>query len=181
MPSCGKTSLGRKAAEKLKMKFVDMDAEIEKKAGRTIPQIFDEVGESGFRKLESEVCLELAKRNHSVISCGGGVVKNPLNMLALGLNGYTVYIKRKTAKLHTGGNRPLSSDKAALYRMAQERGPLYEKYSDAIKAVRFDTVKEGGNSGSYTGKCHCRRFRNWYKNGNRRCAGAWNRICNRNG
>ena len=131
MPSCGKTSLGKKLAAKLGMDFVDADREIEKTTGKTIPRIFEEMGESGFREIETKVCLELAKRNHAVISCGGGVVKNPLNMQALGLNGYTVYIKRKTAKLHTGGNRPLSSDKAALYRMAEERCPLYEKYSDA--------------------------------------------------
>ena len=131
MPSCGKTSLGSKAADKLKMKFVDMDAQIEKMAGKTIPQIFDEIGESGFRKLEIEVCLELAKCNHTVISCGGGVIKNSLNMQALSLNGYVVYIKRNLNKLHTGGKRPLSSDRFALKKMAEERFPLYEKYSDA--------------------------------------------------
>ena len=131
MPSSGKTSLGKKAAAKLGMDFVDMDAEVEKLSGKTIPQIFAESGEDTFRKFESEVCLELAKRNHTVISCGGGVIKNPLNMRALSLNGFVVHIKRNLNKLHTGGRRPLSSDRAALKRMAAERFPLYEKYSEA--------------------------------------------------
>ena len=130
MPSCGKTSIGRKLAGKLDMDFADMDAEIEKAAGKTIPQIFDSEGETAFRRIESEICLELAKRNHTVISCGGGVVKNPLNMQALALNGFVVYIKRDLNKLLTGGNRPLSSDRSALKTMAEERFPLYEKYSD---------------------------------------------------
>ncbi|MBR2027467.1 MAG: shikimate 5-dehydrogenase [Oscillospiraceae bacterium] len=131
MPSSGKTSLGKKAAAKLRMDFADMDDEIEKKAGKTIPQIFEESGESGFRKIESEICIELAKRNRTVISCGGGVIKNPLNMQALSLNGYVVYIKRNVDKLQTGGKRPLSSSRGALKEMAAERFPLYEKYSDA--------------------------------------------------
>ena len=130
MPACGKSSIGKKLAAKLGMDFVDVDKEIEKAAGKTIPQIFEERGESAFRALETEMCIELAKRNHTVISCGGGVVKKAVNMQALGLNGFVVYIKRKVAKLATGGNRPLSSNKAALYKMEQERTPLYEKYSD---------------------------------------------------
>ncbi|MBQ6929091.1 MAG: shikimate 5-dehydrogenase [Oscillospiraceae bacterium] len=131
MPSCGKTSIGRRFAKKAGMNFVDIDAEIEKAAGKSIPQIFNETGETGFRKIESEICAEVAKLNHTVISCGGGVVKNPLNMQALSLNGFVVYIKRDTNKLHTGGSRPLSSDRAALKQMEAERLPLYEKYSDA--------------------------------------------------
>ena len=130
MPSCGKTSLGRRLAEKLSMDFVDMDAEIVKTAGRYIPQIFEQSGEEGFRAIETQVCTELSKRNHTVISCGGGIIKNPLNMQALSLNGLVIYIKRDVAKLQTGGNRPLSTDRSALYKMAEERLPLYEKYSD---------------------------------------------------
>ena len=144
MPSCGKSTLGRKLAAKLDMDFVDMDAEIEKTAGMTIPQIFEQQGESGFRKIESDVCAEISKRNHTVISCGGGVVKNALNMQALSLNGFVIYIKRDAAKLATGGNRPLSTSRAALYKMAEERIPLYEKYSHAVVAnnAYFGTALE---------------------------------------
>lgn len=130
MPGCGKTSMGKRLAKALGMDFADMDAEIEKAAGRTIPQIFAESGEDEFRRMESEICIELAKRNHTVISTGGGVVKNPLNMQALSLNGMVIYIKRDTFRLAVGGKRPLSSDRNAVKKLAAERMPLYEKYSD---------------------------------------------------
>ena len=131
MPSCGKSTLGRDLAKKLAMNFVDMDAEIEKTAGKTIPQIFAQYGEKEFRRIESEVCLELSKLNHTVISCGGGVVKNETNMHALSLNGFVVYIKRDLRKLLTGGGRPLSTDRNAIKEMYAQRAPLYEKYSSA--------------------------------------------------
>ena len=129
MPSCGKSTIGRKLAQTLGMDFVDMDAEIVKTAGTDIPSIFASVGEDGFRNIETQVCLETAKLNHTVISCGGGVVKKPVNMKALALNGFVVYIDRDTHRLQTGGDRPLSSDMDALYRMKEERDPLYRKYS----------------------------------------------------
>lgn len=130
MPSCGKSTLGRDLAKKLNMDFWDMDEEIVKFAGKEIPQIFEESGESGFREIETQVCLELAKTNHAVISCGGGVVKNSINMHALKLNGFVIYIKRDLQKLLVGKGRPLSRDRNALEQMFVQRTPLYEKYSD---------------------------------------------------
>lgn len=130
MPSCGKTSIGRKLARILKMDFVDLDAQIVKTAGKSIPQIFAEDGEDAFRKIETEIAVETAKRNHTVISCGGGIVKNEINMQALSLNGFVVYIDRRVEKLHSGGKRPLSKDAAAIRKLKQEREHLYIKYSD---------------------------------------------------
>ncbi|MBE6878170.1 MAG: AAA family ATPase [Ruminococcaceae bacterium] len=130
MPSCGKTSLGRKLAKKLGMDFVDLDAEIVKAAGKTIPQIFEESGEAAFREIETAVAIEAAKRNHTVISCGGGIVKNEINMQALKLNGFVVYIDRRLEKLISGGSRPLSKDAQAIKKLKQEREHLYKKYSD---------------------------------------------------
>ncbi|MBR5251560.1 MAG: shikimate 5-dehydrogenase [Oscillospiraceae bacterium] len=130
MPGCGKTTLGTVLAEKLGMDFADMDAEIEKNAGMTIPQIFKRYGEQYFRTLETKTALELAKHSHTVISCGGGVVKNSTNMHALALNGLVVYIDRDTKKLAAGGNRPLSSDQKAIEKLYGERHSLYKKYSD---------------------------------------------------
>lgn len=142
MPSCGKTTLGRQLAHNLGMDFVDMDAEIEKTAGMSIPQIFERYGEDHFRSLEIQTALELAKLNHTVISCGGGIVKNSTNMHALSLNGFVVYIKRDTDKLLAGGNRPLSSDRNAIEKLYSQRNSLYTKYSDAAvdNNSHFDTA-----------------------------------------
>ncbi|MBR6777318.1 MAG: shikimate kinase, partial [Clostridia bacterium] len=111
---------------------VDLDAEIVKAAGKEIPQIFEEIGEGGFRQIETEVATETAKRNHTVISCGGGIVKNEINMHALSLNGFVVYIDRRLEKLAIGGDRPLSKDAQTIKKLKQEREPLYKKYSDAV-------------------------------------------------
>lgn len=130
MPSCGKSSIGRKLAKILKMDFIDLDTKIAKTAGKDIPQIFAEDGEEAFRQMETEAAIETAKCNHTVISCGGGIVKNEINMQALSLNGFVVYVDRRLEKLVSGGNRPLSKDKTAIRKLWQEREHLYIKYSD---------------------------------------------------
>ena len=55
----GKTTIGKRLAKRLQMKFMDLDVEIAKRAGKAIPQIFDEIGEKGFREMEKKgVVLE---------------------------------------------------------------------------------------------------------------------------
>lgn len=130
MPSCGKSSLGKKLSKELGYDYIDIDKKIIEKTNKKIPQIFEESGEIGFRKIESEVCLEVSKCNHTVISCGGGIIKNEINMKALALNGFIIYIKRDVDKLLVGNGRPLSKDKNTLLNMFEEREPLYLKYSD---------------------------------------------------
>lgn len=130
MPSCGKSSLGKRLSKQLGYDFIDIDHEIVRITKQSIPQIFERVGEKGFREIETQVCIEASKRNHCVISCGGGIVKNEVNMKALALNGVIIYIKRNVERLSVGKGRPLSTDKFALRKMAKEREPLYLKYSD---------------------------------------------------
>ncbi len=69
---CGKSTVGRTVARKMGRRFLDMDRYIETKAGKTIPEIFDEVGEEGFRDLEHEACAELAQMSNIIIASGGG-------------------------------------------------------------------------------------------------------------
>ena len=69
---CGKSTVGRTVARKTGRRFLDMDRYIETKAGKTIPEIFDEVGEEGFRDLEHEACAELAQMSNIIIASGGG-------------------------------------------------------------------------------------------------------------
>lgn len=132
MPSCGKTSLGKRLSQELGYDFIDLDHEIVNYTHHSIPEIFENVGEEGFRKIETQICIEASKRNHCVISCGGGIIKNAINMKSLALNGIIIYIKRDVHQLHIGKGRPLSTSKKALVKMAKEREPLYEKYSDTF-------------------------------------------------
>ena len=74
MPSSGKTTIGKALAEKLGKTFVDLDEEIVRRAGKSIPDIFTQEGEAAFRRLETEAAAEAAKHTGQVISCGGGIV-----------------------------------------------------------------------------------------------------------
>jgi len=128
MPGCGKSTLGKRLAKRISKTFVDMDSEIEKKAGMTIPEIFEKYGETHFRQLETEVAMELGKEKGQVIATGGGVVLRPENMKALSQNGRVVFIQRPVEHLATKG-RPLSKGLDALKDMYEIRFPLYNRYS----------------------------------------------------
>jgi shikimate dehydrogenase len=129
MPGSGKSSMAKKLAKKINKQFVDLDHEISRLAGKSIPDIFREDGEPRFRALESQVAMEFGKKNSLVIATGGGIVLNPQNMLALKQNGKLVFVDRPVDALATVG-RPLSTGERALLEMEQVRRPLYEKYQD---------------------------------------------------
>lgn len=79
----GKTEVGRRLAERLEAEFIDLDAEIEREAGMTIPEIFAREDEAGFRRREREALRGALRRKGAVVSCGGGVVVSPENLDAL--------------------------------------------------------------------------------------------------
>lgn len=142
MPSAGKTTIGKMLEEKLRKEFIDLDDMIIAKAGKSIPEIFQESGEAGFRAIETEVAIEASKMNNKIIATGGGVVKHKVNMDFLHLNGITIFIDRDIDKLISSDpNRPLSSSKKALQQMHKERYPLYQKYA-AYVAVNNANVEE---------------------------------------
>lgn len=106
------------------------------------PEIFSESGEAGFRAIETEVAIELAKTNNKIIATGGGTIKHKVNMDYLRQNGITIFIDRDVDKLISADpNRPLSSSKEALHKMHEERLPLYQKYA-AYVAMNNTDIKE---------------------------------------
>ena len=124
MPGCGKSTVGAALAQKLGKTFVDADAEIERRTGKAIPDIFAQEGEEVFRRYEADVIADLTRQNRQVIACGGGVIKTPQNLHALRQNGPVLWVQRPIEKLATAG-RPLSKGGEALRRMEHERLPLY--------------------------------------------------------
>ncbi len=76
MMGSGKSSIGLLVAKKLKLNFIDIDNEIEKKLGISISKIFEDKGENFFRKVEEQVTLKKLKIHSSVISLGGGAFMN---------------------------------------------------------------------------------------------------------
>ena len=128
MPGCGKSTIGSLLAQQLGRKFVDADAEIVKQAGKSIPEIFRESGEEGFRKWETEILSQLGKQSGLVIATGGGCVTRPENYPLLHQNGYIIWVQRDLAMLPTDG-RPLSQN-GRIEEMYRMRRPLYERFSD---------------------------------------------------
>ncbi|MEE8392419.1 MAG: 3-dehydroquinate synthase [Anaerolineae bacterium] len=75
----GKTAVGQEVARQMGCPFVDMDAEIESRAAKSIPRIFAEDGETVFRQMEADLCRELSAREGLVIATGGGALVDPAN------------------------------------------------------------------------------------------------------
>ena len=128
MPGSGKTTIGKTLANALGKTFIDADICIAEKAGMTIPEIFKQSGEPGFRKIETQVLQELGKRSGIVLSTGGGCVTRPENYPLLHQNGTIYYLQRDLEKLPTNG-RPLSQSNP-LSEMFRMRKPLYEHWAD---------------------------------------------------
>ncbi len=131
MPGSGKSTVGKLLSQKLNREFIDTDEEIVKRVGKTIPEIFNELGEEYFRKIESQVLNDVGKLSGKVIATGGGVVKNRNNHFFLKCNGNIIYLDREVEKLATT-SRPLSKDISAVRKLYKERKDLYNEFADFI-------------------------------------------------
>jgi shikimate dehydrogenase len=130
MPGCGKSTVGKLISQKLGRKFVDADAEISKRGGKSIPEIFAEQGEDGFRALETQVLAELGTQSGFVIATGGGCVTRQENYRHLHQNGVLFWLQREISALPTDG-RPLSAN-GKLEEMYRIRKPMYQAFSDHV-------------------------------------------------
>lgn len=141
MPSCGKTTVGRKLAARMGREFWDTDAWVVRKAGRSIAEIFEQEGEAAFRRLEREAVAEAAKKSGVVIATGGGAVLDEGNVQALRQNGALFFLDRPLESLRGTKDRPLSRDPEALRKRYEERYPLYTAICDRRVAVG-DTAEQ---------------------------------------
>ena len=135
----GKTTVGRAVARRTNRPFVDSDAQVESRTGRTVREIFEQDGEPAFRALEAEALAEaLATEEPAVIAAAGGVVLSADNRDLLKRAGRVVWLRARTGTLahrvKHGDHRPLLADDAVavLKRLADERRPLYEEVADVV-------------------------------------------------
>ena len=107
----GKSAVGRRLATLLDLKFVDSDAEIERRTGVDIRYIFEKEGEARFREREREVIAELTALEDVVLATGGGAVLDPRNRERLKSTGTVVYLQASVDtqldRTRRGRNRPL--------------------------------------------------------------------------
>lgn len=130
MPGCGKSTVGALAAEKLGRKIADADEAVVRLAGKSIPDIFREDGESVFRDWETAALAQLGKQSGLVIATGGGCVTKLRNYPLLHQNGTIFWLQRSIDGLPAEG-RPLSQANS-LPDLYTARRPLYEAFADRI-------------------------------------------------
>ena len=128
MPGCGKSTIGLLLAQRLGRKFVDADEEIIRLAGKSIPEMFAQDGETAFRRWETTALEDLGKQSGLVIATGGGCVTQKRNYPALHQNGNLVWLERALSLLPTDG-RPLSQANR-LEEMYTVRKPMYASFAD---------------------------------------------------
>ena len=140
MMGVGKSTVGKKLAKKLKLKFIDIDQIIEKQEKRTIKEIFEDKGEDYFRKIEKKISLEELKKSNSVVALGGGAfmdssirkeAKNLSISFWLDLDLKSLLIRLKNVK-----KRPLlnqDSLEESVNKIYSERKKIYNKSDFKIK------------------------------------------------
>ncbi len=128
MPGSGKSTVGKLLAEITGKTFVDADAYLVEKAGKSIPEIFATEQEAGFRALETEVLAQLGMQSGLIIATGGGCVTQERNYPLLHQNGTLFWLQRDLDRLPVDG-RPLSQT-TNLSKMYEIRKPMYQHFAD---------------------------------------------------
>jgi shikimate kinase len=141
---CGKTTVGRRLANKLNQDFFDTDHEIINKTGVSIDHIFDIEGEEGFRQRESEVLKSLCDMNNIVLATGGGVILLEQNREVLKRAGLVLYLSssieqllRRTSKSKT---RPLLENSLDRKNTITEIVNARDKYYREVASIVVDTT-----------------------------------------
>ncbi len=135
----GKSSAGRILAERLGMVFIDMDDEIVRREGVSIPDIFKDRGEPAFRALERALVVELADKTGYIVSTGGGIVLNPDNIRDFSQTGRVFCLKATPEailkRVEHDTNRPLLQGGDRLAKITEllgKRQALYDAIPDQI-------------------------------------------------
>ena len=132
-PGSGKSTIGRLLATRLGLPFADVDSVIVETDGRTIPQIFAEEGEVGFRAVEKQALMSVAARPRHVVALGGGALLNPECRAIAEANGTVVCFECSFDALcrridNAPGARPLADGHEALEKLLSNRASHYASF-----------------------------------------------------
>lgn len=138
----GKTSIGRRLAQRLGLPFIDADAEIEAAAGCTIEEIFQRHGEAAFRDGERRVIARLLDNPPHVLATGGGAFMDPATRALMRARAVIVWLRADLelmlARVGRRGNRPLlktGEPRAVLERLIAERYPVYAEADITVDSL----------------------------------------------
>jgi shikimate kinase len=138
----GKTSIGRRLAEKMGLTFVDADTEIEKAAGKSIPDIFAEHGEAHFRDGERRVIARLLDNGKQVLATGGGAFMNEETRKAIKTQALSVWLKADldvlVKRVGKRGGRPLLENRdpaEVLQNLITLRYPVYAEADITVESL----------------------------------------------
>ncbi len=137
MAGSGKSSLGKKVANKLALPYIDTDKRISELVGMSIPELFLEQGEQAFRNAETNYLASIIDQPKAIVSTGGGCILNPINYEIMRNHGIIILIDRppedimQDIRLET---RPLLQEKGVeeVPKMYQERIERYRKAADVV-------------------------------------------------
>ena len=133
MMGAGKTAVGRALAARLNVAFLDSDAEIERAANMTVPEIFTRDGEAFFRQKESQVISRLLREERCVLSTGGGAFLSADNRQMITEHGVSVWLN---APVDVLWSRVKHKDTRPLLRTSDPRGTLEAIYRDRVRFYR---------------------------------------------
>lgn len=149
MPGAGKTTIGKRIAEKLKVEFIDTDNLIIDVAGKPLQKIISEDGMEVFKDLECKVLSKLKLGANAVVSTGGSAVLYEEAMMHLKTLGKIVFldadlplIKKRIWNADSRGLAFVGDSEDKLLDIYMQREPLYYKYSDVRVPIRGKTVAE---------------------------------------
>jgi shikimate kinase len=148
----GKSSIGRRLAQRLDLPFVDADKEIETAAGCTIEEIFERFGEAAFRDGERRVITRLLDQPAHVLATGGGAFMDPLVRARVGEVAISVWlyadVELLVKRVSRRSNRPLlkaGDPRAVLEQLIEQRYPVYAQADlriDSADAPPEQTVQK---------------------------------------
>jgi len=128
----GKSSVGKRLAQRMHLPFVDADTAIEQAAGLTIPEIFARFGETDFRSGERRVIARLLKEGPQVLATGGGAYMSEETRQRIRENGVSVWLKAEfdvlMRRVRRRADRPLlknSNPEETMRKLIDERYPVY--------------------------------------------------------
>jgi shikimate kinase len=149
MPGGGKSTVGKRLAQRLGVPFVDCDERIEQLTGRTVGALFEAEGEARFRDREAEVLAGLVGGGEGVVATGGGAILRAANRTLLREHTVPIYLHTSVDELwrrvRRNRRRPLlqvSDPRGRLEAMYRERHPLYEEVAALIVGTGAPPIGE---------------------------------------